>query len=496
LGVKKRLCYDFGVRLRPLLTGFACLAFSFLASPAAAQTCELIRWQETRSRAFTFIYPLDSTSSRQVAQQYADPLDAEYDRFAALFETEIQLPLAVRIYPSPADYSCLNPLAPPVPAGQFHSHVGGREIALIGETIDQRNEAWQLEALDSLRYELAVLFVIQVSAGKAPPGLEVGLGVYAQEPVTTFETRFAAHPPPAQVPSASWRTLWENPAPDQRPENILQAASITAYLVEVYGWSAFLDFLAALRTAENWRGALELAYAESPGVLEEHWRGEYYPLYFAGRWRSNALYNLSLAPYEQLIAAGAYQAAAEGLAQSIELLITLGDYENLSRAQELNIRAQNGLAADALARQSRQAYLSGDFQNALSYALQATQIYQDLGDTRNTAALAEYAERAREVLSLRGEIEQIQADLGGFSGPGHAGRLQEIGVRLDELGDPAGVSLVNALLALINNRQRSFSVYFAIAGGSLALLLLAHRIRLLHTRPPDEALLQWQESGR
>ncbi len=494
---KKGLCYDPGVRFRRLLLLLACLAACLvIAVPGRAQTCSLIRWQETRSQAFTFIYPLGSTPSRQIAQQYAGPLDAEYERFAALFEASLQLPISVRIYPNLADYACLNPLAPQVPEGQFHSRVGGREIALIAETIEQRPDAWQREALDSLRYELAALFALQVSGGKAPPGLAAGLGVYAQDPFITFENRFAAHPPPTLTPSASWRTLWENPELAQRPENALQAASITSFLVDVHGWDQFLDFLSALPTAENWRQALGTVYPESPGELEADWREQYFALYFTERWRSNALYSLSMAPYEQLIAAGAYRAAADGLAQAIDLLITLEDFDLLSRAQELNIRAQNGLAADALASQSRQAYLAGDFGGALSFAVQADAIYADLGDTRNAAALAAYASRAREVLDLRGEIEQIRSGLGLLGGTIQAGRLVEIGVRLDELGDPVGVSQVHALLALINNRQRSFSVYFAIAGGSLALLLLLHRIRQLKARPPDEALLQWQESER
>ncbi len=80
------------------------------------------------------------------------------------------------------------------------------------------------EESDHLRHELAILFAQNLAGDKLPPGLAIGLGIYAEDPALTFERRLSAAPPPAEAPSMSWRGLWE--APDVIAHPDLKAAIV------------------------------------------------------------------------------------------------------------------------------------------------------------------------------------------------------------------------------------------------------------------------------
>jgi hypothetical protein len=479
--------------MRKLCAALLLLLIALLpARRAAAQSCSQLNWGETRSASFTFTYQSSVPLGAQLAAQYGELLDAEYARFAKLFETSLPLPISVRLYPNERDYYCFNPLAPPIPVGQFHSHNGGREIALIAQNILDRPADWQIEALDSLRYELAILFVHHLTGEKAPAGLAAGTGVLAQNPFTIFERRLQQTAPPTGEPPSTLRGLWESPDLIAAPGNLLPAASAVHYLVDVYGWADFLHFLRALRTAENWRAALNDAYPATANALEEQWASQYYALYFEGRWRSNPLYDLSLAPYEQLIAAGAYQAAADGLADTIHLLITLQDFDKLTAAQRLNARAQAGLEADSLASQARQAYLETRFEDAAGYAAAAAEKYAALGDTRNAPALAAIQTQSAEILALHAELDEIAIQTAGLGGTEHAARLKEIGERLDALGDPGGRDRAAQLLDGLNAKQKNRAALIAVFSIGIAVGLLIARLRLARIPPPPEARLQYE----
>ncbi|HUF37395.1 MAG TPA: hypothetical protein VMN57_02630 [Anaerolineales bacterium] len=479
------------ILIRPI--GLLSLLLLVLSAPttALAQACTLQNWGETRTRSFIFTYQEATPLGREIAERFGEALDAEFNRFANLFETSPPVPLMVRVYPNEREYYCFNALAPEIPIGQTHSRIGGREIALIAQNISADPQAWEAGGLEALRHELAVLFLNALTAEKAPPGLQLGLGIYAEDPSVTFESRLADTRPPTTAPEATWRTLWEAPNVVFERSNALQAASITAYLVDVYGWDDFLEFAAALRTADSWRLALEAVYPIDANALERHWAETYYPVYLQGRWRENAFYALSLAPYEGLIAAGAYQAAADGLANVITVLIDMEEFDQLSRAQELNVQAHQGLEADALARQARQAYLEGDFTAAADFARESLGHYTALDDTRNLAALNEILAQAEEVGRLRLELAELapQADglTAGLLGP----RLAEIGTRLTVLGDPAGAAEAAALLARINTARTTLALAIAAAGALAACLVLYRRVHGLRRLPSPEARLQY-----
>ena len=463
-----------------------------LPEPVNAQTCSLLTWAEVRTRSFAFIYQESVPLGAEIASDLGDQLDAEFNRFANLFGRSISLPISVRVYPNERDYYCFNALAPLIPRGQTHSRIGSREIALIADNINADRGSWDLLGLDALRFELASLFIHNLTDGKAPPGIEIGIGVYAQDPFVSFERRLATSPPPLDTPGISWRELWESPDLLQSPEQALQNASIVAYLVDVYGWEKFIQFLDFLRTSEGFREALSQAYEIEAGALEDQWESTFYPLFFEGRWRTNALYALSLTPFEQLIAAGAYQAAADGLFDVISLLVDLNDVEKLFEAQALNQLALIGLEGDALARLARQAYLEADFEAAAGFARAAQEKYDGVGDSRNQAALIQIAVQAEEVLELRAELMRIQEDQGGSAGISRSARLIEIGSRLAVLNDQAGVTQVSELLARINSERKLQATWISITAAVLGIGILFHRITLSRRKAPPETQLQYE----
>lgn len=468
-----------------LLLAFAA-ATALLATPAAAQTCNAYIWGQTSTQAFTFVYQEQTPLGEDLAATYGTALDDDYTRLAALFQTSLPTPLTVRIYPRGTDYTCLNALAPRIPSGQTHSHLGAREIALIGEYIQADPEAWSLEGLQVLRHELAILFAQQITGGKVPLGLEMGIGLYAEDPALTFERHLAETPPPAQ-PSATWRSLWEAPDVISAPEIRLQTASIVAYLVDVYGWDKFVTFLNTLRTAESYRTALTEVYETEFDTLETQWQ-KYYPYYFEGRWRTNYLYEFSLTPYEQLLTAGAYQAAHDGLTKIIVLLTQRDDQPaRLSDAERLLATADTGLAADALARQAHQAYQEGDYPAAVDFATNALDVYASLEDSRNQDTLTTLQTRAQEILTLRAELTTLESALT----PADAPRLLEIAPRLGELGDPTGQAQADQLLVQINQQRQQQAQTFALAGAVIGFGLLLLRLFLVRAKTPPEVLVQY-----
>jgi len=231
-------------------------------------------------------------------------------------------------------------------------------------------------------------------------------------------------------------------------------------------------------------------YGIEPGALQEQWR-EYYPVYFGGRWRANALHAFDLSPFEQLIAAGAYADAANGLKEAIKFLVDLEDIEKLVEAEALNERAQAGLAADALTRQSRQALLEGDYNAAVDFATQAGQAYNRLGDQRRLDELDVYQSLAQEVLDLRAELDEINPQTGFVDEIAQTERLIAIGQRLTELGDEDGFRVVQGILGNLNAQRQRRATMIAVGGAIVGLSLLIHRIYLSRREPPPEAMLQF-----
>ena len=472
--------------LIPLLL-LGLLAF---APPAAAQTCSTVNWEENRSAAFAFLHPAGDPVGASVAADFSRALDQDYDRFARLFESSLPLPITVRVYPTERHYYCLNTLAPDLAIGSTHCHLGTREIALISANLSADPARWQAQGINDLRFELAALFVEHITNGEAPAGLQSGLSLYAEDPALSFEYRLVQAPPPLDLPDATWRSLWETPDLIANPHRTLQTASITVYLIDVYGWPMFVEFLKTLPTTEGYRQPLLDVYGAELGVLQNHWE-QYYPVYFQGRWRANVLYGFDLTVFEQLISAGAYSDAAAGLQDAISFLVQIGDADRVVEAEQLSLKALSGQEADALTRQARQALLEKDYTAVLTFAAQARGKYAGLGDTRRLEEIDAYSAIAQEILDLRVELVDIQRQISPVSGVEHAPRLLEIGNRLGELGDDEGLAVSNGMLEALSTQRQQRALLIILVGGLFVVGLLLIRIFLSGSRVPIEVELQY-----
>lgn len=462
-------------------------AYSQLDASALAETeteqCpeEVPTWIESQTDLISLIFTQpDSELGRRFSLLLAQTLDEDYDRFARLFAEQLPLPLNIRLYPDRTTYRCLNPLAPDLPASRFHSRIGNREIVLISNEIDSRIADWEVLVRSGIRFEMASLFVETLTANQAPPGLQSGIGLYVQNPRELLERSQLT---PAETPRASWRFFWEEPAVAANNAVALPAMTTVAYLVDAYGWPTFLDFLHNLATANSYRQALLDTYQTDTTALESQWQ-LYDAAYYTDRWRANVFYGFDLAEFEQLLAAGAYNDAAAGLKEAITFLETSGDAARLAQAQALMQAARKGQEAASLLAQSRQALQTRQYEAAIVLADEAEATYLDLDDQRRQDEITSYRDWAKEVLTLRLELVQLQD-----SNNADMDRLVAIGQRLGELGDTESADTVAEIIAAYNldRQETADNLVWRIA--LLPVAMIALRVLLVLRRRPVESQL-------
>ncbi len=420
---------------------------------------------------------------------YKDILDNEYDLYSRLFASSLPLPVTVRVYPNATEFYNLNPLAHTVVTGGTHSHVGFREIALIGDTIAANPLEWMGEAVNAFRFELAQLFVEQITGLKAPPGLLDGIGLFAQDPTETIGTII----PTEDVPlDKSWESILAKDA--NEPLKKVEAVSIVAFLIDVYTWPTFLRSIQELRTAESYARVLPYLYKNDLAALQSEWE-TYYSFYVRGRWKAHIVYNYDLSVSEKLIQAGDYADAIQALQESIAFLIQIGLQEDkLKTAQNMLGVATTGQEAKNFLLQARQALQEKNYVSCLNLVDQSRQKYNLVADTRHLSELDSYQKRAQDVLAVRSELDDLQASVQpGQLDAATANQLLVISTRLGELGDTEGQERARKIAYSIESgmlgNQDADLLKIAIEVTVLIIVLLGLRFWLLRHKPPKEARL-------
>ena len=446
-----------------------------------------VNWQETNSDVFAYVYPAEfEMMVDSLLLRFGSTLEEEYHAFSRLFQTSLSLPVTIRIYPGIRNYYCLNVIAPQVAVGVMHSRIGMREISLFGDRIWENFSQWDEESLNILRYELGVLFVEQISEGKAPPGLLGGVGFYMMDPNDIFEQRNITEAS-YKAPEVTWRSLWESDETLSDPGEGIQAVSTIAYLVEAYGWDTFMQLLVDLRTSEGYRHSLNEVYGVDFSVLQSEW-ANYYPLYYQGRWRSHVLYGFDLKPYAEMIAGGAYTDALINLKDVVEFLEQNDQGGKLSEALALQELAKSGQEASALVLQSRQALQNGQYNESIRLADQAQAIFNTLGDLRRTAELDSYRAWAQEVQALQTEMEQLRQEYAaGDDSTNNVDRMIQVSQRLAELGESQALESMTEIIAAQEAVQKSQRELLYILLSVVTVLLVALRIWLIRYKPPRES---------
>ncbi|MBE0697460.1 MAG: hypothetical protein IH586_11105 [Anaerolineaceae bacterium] len=460
------------------------LPFSRIVELSPAQD-----WKELRTRYYAIIYPEEyEILAQMMVVNYGAVLNSEYERFAAVFDYQLSIPVSLRVYSTMEEFKQLNPLTPPISVIGTHSHIGYREISLIGANI-MNDPGWGLVAVNHVRYELGVLFVEQITDLKAPAGLLAGIGRYVQDPELGNEIHASVKQVSGTQPRKPWQEVLENADAYVKPVDQVESAAFVSYLVDRYSWSACLHFLKTIATSDGYLPALTGTLQETPESLQNGWAA-YYAEYLQSGWQMPVFYQYDLSRYEQMIAAGAYTDAAKGLPGVVDLLQKTGQKVNAETAQGLLDQAQQGQTGGEKAIQARQALLNGDYAQAITLAEEAQAAFRQLGDARRQAELEAYQTRAAEVIGLRGEIKDLgerllfQADLG-LSTP----RLIEAGKRLADLGDQEGVDQVNQILARMVTVQEQRKLIVNIILGGVVLGLVGLRVWVGFKKRAPEATL-------
>lgn len=446
-------------------------------------------WTETRTGSFALLYPEgDEIAGRAVSLFDPEVLDAEYARFSALFEASLSLPVSIRVYPTAIDYYCLNGGPPEIPAGMMHSHIGAREIAFIAENILVNFQGWVSNHQDMFRYEQAVLFAEQITAGQAPPGLLAAIGRYVQDPFKTIgpldlsirDGNSSAYP---------WQDLWDSTSPQDDFGRQLHATSTVAYLLDEHGWAPFLGFLKNLATSQGYRASLSQAYGLDFAELDKGWQA-YVPRYFSGRWQANLIYNYDLSPFQDQLNAGNYAEAAKGLQEVIAFLEKINASAKLNQARDLLRQAATGAEANDLVIESRQALAGGDYSRSIDLLDRAQEKYSQIRFYHRMDELNTYRAQVQEILSLHADLERLGDEID--TRPvdlSLASRLLSLSQRLGKLGDSQGLEQVRSLALRLEGRQRNVQTLLAGLGALVVLFLLGLRIALLWRRPAPEAEL-------
>jgi hypothetical protein len=477
--------------LHLLVLVLAILSFSteqaaVYASPKEQEVCySSYDWQELEMGSFVLIFPTHASDlAQKIYGRFPEDLETMVENYSRAFSVDLVLPVTIRVYPTHADYYCVNPLAPVISESTAHSHLGQREIAVIDSAIQEDLETWDRQVLYGFQHELAVLFAEEITGGYAPPGLLKGLGGYAENPQETFNIRFETADSPSE-PDIGWQTLWDGEVSLADERALLQSISTVAYLIDVHGWGKFLDFLDQIKIEQGYRQAITEVYSIGLQGLQSHWR-TYFPVYVGSRWEANIFHNYDLDVYRQLISSGAYIDSVSGLAEAVSLIDIFGDQTQRQAAQELFGQAEMGMKAGELTLQSRQALLAGKYVESFTTAEEALKLYDQLGDTRRKSELEIYMTVAKEVLDLRAGLEVISEQGIGIN-PLKNQEIFDIGQRLLELGDLEGVSQAERIMLLLGASRNTFFRVVVLVFVMVSLGLIARRILSLRRPTPPEA---------
>jgi predicted lipid-binding transport protein (Tim44 family) len=224
-------------------------------------------------------------------------------------------------------------------------------------------------------------------------------------------------------------------------------------------------------------------------VLQNEWQ-DYLPRYFRTRWQANALYNLDLTPYEELLKTEKYAEAARQLAEILPFLEGSGQVDHLRQAVRLVERARRGNEAEKLVAEAQSAFGAGDYARAAELVAAAERSYVAIGNYSRADELHAFRDQMQKILALHGELDSLQSRLAvGSAGLWMSPRLVELDQRLGRLGDAPGQLRARQLASQVEAGQLQFQALAGALVAALVLGLLGLRIWLLRRPPAPEAQL-------
>ncbi|MBN1219463.1 MAG: hypothetical protein JXM69_11080 [Anaerolineae bacterium] len=429
---------------------------AYAQEPTPEGPLPVVDWQELPTQYFIIVYANGITLQNQPvdcpacgidpAQQYAAFIDKIYADQVAVFNTQLQIPLNLRLFPTEESYFQVNPLAKDLPGVLAHTMNDQSEIAIA---LTRTENLGETDLTNNIRHEIAHLFASALSDGKLNTGFQEGIAQYLEQPdIKTEKKQDLLRQTFDQEQLLTWAQLDNAEQFYSNPQVAYpQSLSIVSFLIDRYGLVNFIKFIKASATEPGYRSALEATYGKPADSLETEWKA-YLPQYFAGRWQINAVYTYDLSRVTELVNNGAYTDAGAELAEVITLLQTTEQQATLAEAQALMERIQHGKTAGLLADQTYQALQAGDYDQVINKGNAAIQAYQQVGYTERIPEIQTYMHRAtigQDALERLNHGEELLNSL--FFLFEAENELYEATVLLQSLGNQAaaqrGIDLLN-----------------------------------------------------
>ncbi|MDQ3043609.1 MAG: hypothetical protein M3R06_00450 [Chloroflexota bacterium] len=346
------------------------------------------------------------------------------------------------------------------------------------------------EAENALRHAIAHLSLAEASGGNAPRGIDEGIALYVERPVSPRLARMAALVQSANQGGSllSWSDINRPQAPTADPELVgAQAYSMIGFLIDRYGIRSFRDYLTAVAEEPDWRAAMRTAYNRSPDEMERQWRDQL-PRWAAGGWKSNLVAGFDLQPATDLLASANYATAKTELERSQRLFTELGDAERLTAVDDLLAQVDTGIQAEALMAQAQQALEHHTYDRAQQLLVQARGQYERLPEAQQPLELLQtyeaLAETGMEATLALDEARLLSHRWGDYALARRS--TVDAGTSFAQLSDPEMTSEARGLLGELDGRQRRLVMLLL----ALVILTAAWLGLWLWARGPSE--LDWR----
>ncbi len=421
-----------------------------LVTPAVAQGG--IEWRERPGAIFQILY---APGDELEAERYAAWADAIYEEIAAAFGVRTATPLTLRLYPTSESYYQANPAARQVPGVVAHADFRRRELVVIVERTAGQSEE---EVRNNVRHELTHIVIAELSDNRLNAGFQEGVAQYLEQPSAELDRRMASLGDAfAQGRLLAWSAFDERAQVYGQPElSYPQALAVVAFLVDREGFARLREFVVATGEYGDYRAALEQVYATTPEALETAWR-DWLPGYLAGSYRRSALASYDLGPLRDLVGQGSYATAREELLRTLDWLhkqVGTQPPEVLAEAEALLLRSEEGLRAEQLAEDARQALATADYERAGALIAGARTLYDRLGDRRQVEVLTIYTERVERGLRASADLLQADALAQALRYPQARTSADRAATEFAALGDPLRRDHALRLRTSLDQRQR------------------------------------------
>jgi len=447
-------------------------------------------WTAVETEHFRFVVQAnDRMTAEAFAETYGPLAETAYDELSLLFKATSDRKIAVYVYADTANYDAAvaeierNEL----PGITAFADPRQRDISIALPRFAAYSD---LEAENHLRHAVSHILTGIASSFRIPRGFDEGIAQYVERPNMPRLARLAAIVQGAnqRAELPSWSNLnRENPIDDE--ELIAaQGYAVIAYLIQHHGLPEFQRFLVELRTAENWREALQAAYYPSDANgLEKMWR-ERLPQWVASDWRWNLTAGFDLEPARQLLARGNYRGAQEVLQLSEQLFRALDDSRLQDDVEILLAQCAIGIQAEELMADTQQALERHAYDRASVNLAKAKDQYALLPpEQRPDDLIADYEQLVADGLRAETRLEEAlaRAQTWGDYPEARAAAL-EAGTLFARLGDDERRAQAQSVLSDLDTRQRRLVLML----GALAVLTLAWLALWLWSRGTSE--LRWE----